>query len=228
VDGRIYLAEYGNDRLHHFDAGPVERRDPPPVRADWPAESSSSSSPVHEAPDNPGGGGVEEDEIASLRVQLRSPDYDEHNSARMRLQMKGVPIDYAWHQEMFPSERGPEDVEISSWAIELREGSLYGSWRIFFGEELFETDTESSSGIITLPLFARYTVTVEGEPLAENIELAMEARPGENIQNNALLASGLGPGKYSADIFVHVQFVDREGTARIFNTSSFSLEVEMR
>jgi hypothetical protein len=50
--------------------------------------------------------------------------------------------------------------------------------------------------------------------LTEPVERAFEAQPGENIQSDVELVSGLGPGTYQASFFIHVQYVDRRGEAK--------------
>jgi hypothetical protein len=97
------------------------------------------------------------------------------------------------------------------------------SSRIWFGSELF-VPREQGSSMVTIPIFARYTYTVK-MPDGTEVEKEFEATPGENALANVRLAGSQGPGEYSVSLFIHVQYVDGNGTARILNNSGGFVEV---
>ena len=77
-----------------------------------------------------------------------------------------------------------------------------------------------------MPVFAKYTITVEGGSLSAPVQHEFEANPGENLRQQEMLASNIGSGKYTVSLFIHVQYVTRDGTNRILNNSAGSLAVE--
>ena len=77
-----------------------------------------------------------------------------------------------------------------------------------------------------MPTFAKYRMTVSGGSLTQAVVKEYEASEGYNTRNDQELASGLGPGKYKIEIFVHAQYVASDGTNKIVNSSMPSLEVE--
>ena len=62
------------------------------------------------------------------------------------------------------------------------------------------------------------------EALAEPIERVFDARGGANVESGVLLAEGLGPGRYAADLFFHVQY-EVDGAPKILNKSAMTLSV---
>ncbi|HEY5611757.1 MAG TPA: hypothetical protein VIL97_11145, partial [Thermoanaerobaculia bacterium] len=159
-----------------------------------------------------------------LERKLRSDDGSDRMQAGMRLRELGRPIRFDREQDPF-EKREREDTAVFDWSAEMRDGAIDASWHIHFGEDLFNTEGESD-GIISIPKFARYEITVEGGALDDPIERAFEAEPGDNIRNDVRLASGLGPGKYKISLFLHVQYRTPDGTDRILNRSAMMLEVE--
>lgn len=130
----------------------------------------------------------------------------------------------AEYKNSFFDSRGPEDAEEIAWSVELRESGVWlASSRIWFGSELF-VPREQGSSMITIPLFARYTYTVE-MPDGTEVEKEFEATAGENELENVRLAGSQGPGEYQVSLFIHVQYVDAQGTARILNNSGGFVEV---
>lgn len=220
-----WVAEYGQDRLLRLNprlaqawrssggfpevtlaAGTSERQ----------PEAPAERAPAAEAP---------EADVAELRRKLRSDDWGERMGAEMELGRLGVPIDYARSQNQFPEPRTPETLDVLDWAVELEEGSLYGSWHLVFGEALISSAREGRAGPVTLPLFARYTVTVEGGTLSSPIERQFDAESGDNRRSHVELASGLGRGTYQVSLFLHVQYIKPDGEAQILNQSATTLEV---
>jgi len=120
--------------------------------------------------------------------------------------------------------RATDDSEIVAWSIELRDDGLYATWNFWFGDDLF-VKREQSSSVITIPQFAKYTVTIR-RPDGTEVEKEFEATPGENTMRDVKLDDANAPGEYRVSIFMHVQYVNAEGTARILNNSGTSLEVQ--
>lgn len=120
--------------------------------------------------------------------------------------------------------RKPDDAETIEWAAELRpDGVWLTGARIWFGPELF-AKREQPSSVITLPLFARYTFTVE-HPDGTETEKQFDALAGDNVLPATKLAGVSGPGEVSVTLFIHVQFIDSAGTARILNNSGGFVEL---
>jgi hypothetical protein len=122
------------------------------------------------------------------------------------------------------SELSADEAEVITFSILLRENELYGSWNIHVGENLFG-GTPADQGEMTFPVFAKYYINVKGGTLQERLQLEFSAESGSNVREDELLATELGPGEYEANIFIHVQYVDQEGTNRVLNNSSSFLYV---
>lgn len=120
-------------------------------------------------------------------------------------------------------EEEAEDTDIVEWSIEIRDDGLWGSWTFWFGHDLF-IEREQTSTIVTLPVFARYTLTVK-HPDGREEEQTFDATPGENVMNDVHLADASEPGEYRVDVFMHVQYISAAGEARILNNSPGGLEV---
>lgn len=130
----------------------------------------------------------------------------------------------ATYKNSFFDDRGPEDAEEIEWSVELREDGVWlTSSRIWFGSELF-VPREQASSVITIPVFARYTYTVE-LPDGTEVEKQYDATAGENVRSEVRLADAEEPGEYQVSLFIHVQYVDANGTARILNNSGGFVEV---
>ncbi len=123
------------------------------------------------------------------------------------------------------ADTGNEAMDVLELSAEIRGSSLYASWKIHFGENLFKENTPAEESTISMPTFARYTISVEGGSLSERKELQYDAEPGDNFHKNEELIQDLGPGTYSISVFLHAQYVNEEGTNRILNSSSPSIEV---
>ena len=120
-------------------------------------------------------------------------------------------------------DRERDDAEEIEWAVELRKDGVWlTSSRMWFGPELFVPREQSSS--ITLPVFAHYTFTVK-KPDGSEIEKEFSATAGDNVLTEVRLADAAGPGKYSVSLFIHVQYIDANGTGRILNNSGGFVEL---
>lgn len=121
-------------------------------------------------------------------------------------------------------ERKADKAEEIEWAVELRDDGVWlTSSRIWFGPDLF-VRREQNSSIVTIPVFARYTYTVE-MPDGSEVEKQFDASSGENMLANVRLADAAGTGKYEVSLFIHVQYVDTNGTGQILNNSAGFVEL---
>lgn len=221
-DGHLWVSEYGDDQLHRLNprrrAQWVKTRRPPPGQLEDPQWAMTAPPSLT----------LDDEEIERLRRELRSDDDGDRMSAEMRLEQAGELIDYDRNQDEPSSPLGPEDTHVWDFAAELTDGELFAWWKVYFGDGLFESErhAELLGEVITLPLFAKFTVSVDGGSLREEIEHEVVAEPGDNIGERVLLASDLGPGEYRVSLFIHVQYITPEGTGQILNRSSFGLEVD--
>jgi hypothetical protein len=217
---RLWVTEYGSDRLLRVGRQTLASVPRPTVRhprldptvPSEPTVLSTESTDVSHA------------SLDDLRAGLRSDDPFERLHAENELRRRGVPPDFDREVEVSPVTT-PEDVSIPWWQAEMTEGTITASWEIFFGHALFSNLDAHQDGPVTVPLFVRYTIEVEGGDLAKLAKLELEGRPGTQTINNQVLASDLDKGIYRINLFVHVQYLQPEGGAKIFNTSAFQLEV---
>lgn len=124
----------------------------------------------------------------------------------------------------FP-KTGEREMSALEWSVEAVEGEIRGTWRIHFGAGLFGGRAPEGAAL-TVPVFARYTFTVKGGSLERPVERTFDAEPGENVRAGVPLATGLGPGTYRVELFLHVQCYE-DGTPRILNANTRTLEVEL-
>lgn len=208
-DGAVWVSEYGDDRLHRLrNATRIAWNAGQPATA----VAASMVPPPADAP-----------EIAALRQQLRSEHWAERMRADMELDRRGAPVDYARDQNNF-ADREPENTDDLDWSVELRDGAVWlASSRLWFGPELF-VKREQTSSLVTVPVFARYTYTVK-HPDGSETEKVFDATAGENVRTNVSLADAASSGTYSVSLFIHVQYVDANGTGRILNNSAGFLEL---
>jgi hypothetical protein len=115
------------------------------------------------------------------------------------------------------ADRKPDDAEILDLGVELHDGAVFGSWRVWFGADLF-TRRESH----LLPQFARYRVSV-AMPGGGTVEQEFDATAGENAMRDVRLADAAMPGEYRVHLFIHAQYVMAGGQAQILNRSGSSL-----
>ena len=168
--------------------------------------------------------GAKEQAIEVLRAMIKDSDQAVRVRALSTLRDLGAPANYDRYSRSSPISS--DDAEVVDATAELRSDTLYASWKIHFGSELFSVGATRQEGIITVPIFAKYRITVSGGSLTRSVVKEYEASEGINERRDQELASGLGPGKYKIEIFVHAQYVDRAGTNKILNSSMPSLEVE--
>jgi hypothetical protein len=230
---RLWVTEYGSDRLLRIGRQTLASVPRPTVRyarlePTVPSVPTipSSESTVPSEPTVPSSEStdVSQASLDDLRAGLRSDDPFERMHAENELRRRGVPPDFDREEEISP-EMGAEDVSIPWWQAEMTDGTITASWEIFFGHALFSDLDVHRNGPVTVPLFVYYTIEVEGGDLVKPVRLELEGRPGTQTINDQVLASDLGQGIYRLNLFVHVQYLQPEGGAKIFNTSAFQLEV---
>jgi len=127
-----------------------------------------------------------------------------------------APIPNARDHNSF-ADRKPDDAETLDVTVELRDGAVFGSWKIWFGSELF-TRRQSSM----LPQFVRYKVTVD-LPDGTDVEREFDGTPGEHAMSDVRLAGAASGGEYRVHIFLHAQYVTAEGQGHILNRSGSTL-----
>ncbi|HYI07675.1 MAG TPA: zinc ribbon domain-containing protein [Thermoanaerobaculia bacterium] len=209
----LWLVDYGDNRLHRI------RRS---TKLAWGrGEDPDPNAPVVAASAVPAPA-VATPEVEELRRGLRHENWATRMRARMELDRLGAPVDYARNQNNFP-KRDPENTDVLDHSIEIRDRQLRGSWTIWFGHELF-VKREQTSSVVTLPVFAKYEVTVK-RPDGTKTEKEFEAMAGENVLSDVHLADVTIPGEYQVSIFIHVQYVTPAGTAKILNNSGGFLDV---
>jgi hypothetical protein len=129
-----------------------------------------------------------------------------------------APIPVARHKDMFP-DRKPDDAETLEMQFELRDGAVFGSWKIWFGPDIF---TRRASATLSLPQFVRYKVTVD-LPDGTDVEREFDGTPGEHVMTGVRLAGAAAPGEYRVHVFLHAQYVTAEGQNMILNRSGSTL-----
>lgn len=126
------------------------------------------------------------------------------------------------HHRNDMASRPADDAELLEWSAEIRDGSLYASWQLWFGHDVFVQHEQT--GIVTVPQFARYTITVT-TPSGQEIETVHHATPGEVTTAGVRLCEVNESGEYEVGLFIHVQFVAPDGEGKILNRSVFPLRV---
>ncbi|MGZ8830724.1 MAG: hypothetical protein ACXW2Q_10170, partial [Thermoanaerobaculia bacterium] len=113
-------------------------------------------------------------------------------------------------------ERGPAEAQEIEWTVDLRDDGVWlTSSRVWFGPDLFVSH-EQTSTIVTIPVFAHYTFTVQ-KPDGSKVEKQFDGTSGENVLSYVKLADYAGAGEYEVSLFIHVQYIDANGTAKILN-----------
>jgi hypothetical protein len=169
--------------------------------------------------------GAREQAVEVLREMLKDSDQFVHVRASSTLKDLGVPINYDRYNRS-PTSTSSDRADLIAAEAEIRNHKLYGTWKLYFGSELFSGGAKGQEGIITMPVFAKYRITISGGSLTNAVVKEFDAIEGYNERRDHELASGLGSGKYKVEIFVHVQYVDRAGGNKILNSSMPSLAVE--
>jgi hypothetical protein len=161
---------------------------------------------------------------AELRRLLRDPDPAIRRRARMDLARAGLPADFERATPSRAEAPEREPIVVEDWAIELEGDALLATLAIRFDPMLFEGP--EPEGLVRIEKLARYRITIAGGTLAAPIERTFDAVPGANRAVRRRVAEGLGAGVYTAELFLHAQYVDRTGTQQILNQSAETLSVE--
>ncbi|MBI2215260.1 MAG: hypothetical protein HYU52_16545 [Acidobacteria bacterium] len=216
-DGRaIWIADYGENAIRRLKG---------PTLAAWiggrvPSAGGQVSQPVPIVSDPA--------DVAALRKDLRSDDWAKRMHARFALRERGLGVDYDRRQESSPEPDSPSKIDLDDFSLEIRDDKLVASWDAWIGDDYISGTSESTSGAVTMPLFARYSVTVRSGALSSEIEKEYVARAGRNAERDVVFVDGVKPGTYSASFFIHVQYVDKTEGAKILNLNEASLEVEQK
>jgi len=213
----IWVTEYDNKRLHRLASARRMAWSGSPTPGGALVTTAATLAPVTALPETA-------ESVDQLRRKLRGDNTSDQMHAEMELKKRGLPIDYDRHQDSF-AKRPPDDCEVLDWSVEVRNGRLLGSWRLHFGDQLFQRSTSSASSIVSMPVFARYTVTVY-PPGSQPVPHQFDASPGENMRQDVNLGLVSARGSYRVEMFLHVQYISPDGTNRILNRSGHSLEVE--
>ncbi len=168
--------------------------------------------------------GAKEHAIEVLSEMIKDSDQAVRARAKSTLRDLGAPINYdRYSRSLATSGDSAQVIDVTA---EIKGDTLYGSWKVYFGSELFANSASRQEGVITMPTFVKYRMTVSGGSLTQAVVKEYAASEGYNTKNEQELASGLGPGKYRIEVFIHVQYVAGDGTNKILNSSMPSLEVE--
>lgn len=116
-----------------------------------------------------------------------------------------------------------EEVDVHEFSAEINGGVIYGSWRVHFGEKLFDDSQQPQDSAFSMPLFRRYSITVTGPGLSEAAVKSFEANPGMNEESGVALAEVNEPGEYSIVLFIHVQYIRPDGGNQILNKTAAPL-----
>ena len=115
-----------------------------------------------------------------------------------------------------------EDVDVHELSAEISNGVIYASWKIHFGDKLFEENQPQDSPI-SLPVFHKYAITVSGPGLSQAAERTFEAHPGMNQESNVQITEAAESGEYTVLLFIHVQYVRADGGNQILNKTASPL-----
>jgi hypothetical protein len=209
-DNDVWVVDYGDNLL---------QRIAPDTRVAWAAGSPAATGSFVAASAVPASSSTD---IVALQRQLRSDQWSDRMRAEMELGRLNAPIDFDRDENRF-IDRKPDDTEMIDWSVELRDGAVHGSWKIWFGHDLFVRN-QAGSSIVSLPQFAKYRVTTH-LPGGEKIEREFDAVAGDNVMREVRLADANVSGEYSVDIFLHVQYTRRDGQGQILNRSGSSLRL---
>lgn len=160
--------------------------------------------------------------VADLLAEPKAEEPEEPPEYQVSAQAKSSDRYRAMATAPYPND----EATVIDFSVELRDDSLYGSWNLYYGEDFFaDNSAGEEGGMISMPTLAKYRITVRGGSLDDPVEREYDAVAGENEMQDELMTDELGPGRYSVGLFIHVQYVDSEGTNRILNDSIPSLEI---
>src|SRR5262249_31228745 len=111
--------------------------------------------------------GAKEQAIEILREMIKDSDQAVRVRALSTLRDLGAPVNYDRFSRSSPVSS--DDAEVVDAAAELRGNTLYGSWKIHFGSELFSGSANRQEGVITIPIFAKYRINISGGSLTRSV-----------------------------------------------------------
>jgi hypothetical protein len=126
--------------------------------------------------------------------------------------------DYTSSSPEFPEE----DADVHEFSAEIVDGTIYASWKIHFGERLFNS-SGASEDAIAMPVFARYIISVKGPTMTTAVEETYEAQQGMNEKIRTPLLKIQESGSYDISLFIHVQYIRPDGGNQILNKTAPSL-----
>jgi len=216
----LWVTDYGSDRLLRIKQQTLVSTPRLPARYDQavPTLPLPDGEDAAEAPD------MRRMRLRDLRAALRSEDPFERMRAKDELQRRGLPPDFDRKEEVSLGT-GAEDVSIPWWQAEMSEGTLTASWEISFDPALFSDQEVYRNGPVTVPLFVRYVIEVEGGDLAQPVNLGFEGREGAQTVENQVLATDLAKGMYRINLFAYGQYLQPNGKATALRATALQLEV---
>ena len=163
------------------------------------------------------------------RAMLEQMLWDENTFKRMHaeeaLHQIGFPKTRDRYSTSFTPETGAEDTDLLELTAEMAGDELRASWNVWVGHELVN-DRQPPEGALSIPIFARYVITVKGGTIMGEITKEYQAVGGENRMQGEVLAAGLGQGEYQVSVFIHVQYIKPDGGPMILNDSAGFISVE--
>ena len=145
---------------------------------------------------------------------------------KMALGKLGAPITYDNSKNVF-LPISEDNIGYIDFSVETKGDSVYSSGKIYIGRDVIAGLKQRQQGMVTVPTFVKYTLTVKGGSLGQPVEKTFEVNTaGENAWDNVLLVSGISSGKYSVTLFLHAQFAKEDGSGMILNNNAGFLEVE--
>jgi len=170
--------------------------------------------------------GAKDKAMETLYAMLKEKNSETIAIAQRGLRELGAPATYAWEKNSFLpiAEDNANYIEMSA---EVRGDAIYSSGTLYLGREVVSGLSRTPRDSAPLPTFVKYTLTARGGTLGKPVEKTVEAKnAGENRWDDVMVASGLGAGKYTVSLFIHAQYVKEDGTGRVINNNTASVEVE--
>jgi hypothetical protein len=161
-----------------------------------------------------------------LTSMLREGEQKSDLGIKTALRKLGFPVTYDSSRNVF-LPISEDNIGYIEWSAEVKGDDVYSSGKIYVGQDVIAGLSRSQQGMVTIPTFVKYTITLKGGSLRQPVEKTFDVNTaGEVLWDNVMLASGIRPGKYSVTLFLHAQFVKEDGTGQILNNNAGFLEVE--
>jgi len=163
----------------------------------------------------------------ALRDLLWSDESLRRMQAERALKDNGFPVDRALETPFGEGDTGPGDTDLLELKLWFEGDDLHAAWRIHVGAELLAGvgGPPPGEGIMSVPTFARYAISVRGGSLPQELEKEHEVDGVLSERRDEVLATGLGRGEYDVSVFIHVQ-TNAPGHPQILNNSAGSASIE--